>query len=99
MFSFTVLVSNPVALIVAVALLETDHVPPGIWCVYCVVLFPQIVAAPAISIFAVALPTILEEVPVLVKLVKVPFDVLFALLVRVEIEVFVPPATPSLKSK
>ena len=57
------------------------------------------VAAPTISIFAVALPTKLEEVPDLVKLVKVPFKVLFTLLVTEVIEVLVTPATPSLKSK
>ena len=99
MFSFTVLVSNPVALIVAVAPLDTDQVPPATGCVYWEVLLAQKVAAPVSAIFEVVFPTILEEVPVLVKLVKVPFDALFALLVRVEMEVFVPPATPSLKSK
>ena len=97
--SLEVQVNNPVLLTVAVAPLDTDQVPPATGCVYCEVLLPQMVAAPVISILAVELPTKLEVVPVLVKLVKVPIKAIFDLLLMVEMDVFVPPATPSLKSK
>ena len=94
MFSFARLVNKPVAETVALAPFETDQVPPEIIWLYWAVVLAQMVAGPVTSKLEIVLPTKLEEVPDLVKLVNVPFNALFALFVTVVIEVLFPPATP-----
>ena len=96
-FSAPNVVNKPAVLILAAAPLETDQVPPGIRCVYCEVAFPQMVDEPLISIVE-TLFTKLDAVPVLAKLVKLPFEALFTAFITVFIEALFPPAIPWLKS-
>ena len=73
---------------------DTDHVPPEIGCVNCDVLLAHTVSKPAIAKFVMLLPTKLEVVPILAKLVNVPFEALLTVLIILFIDVLFPAGTP-----
>ena len=81
-------------LTVAAAPLETDQVPPETKCVYCDVALAHKFDAPLIEIFAVVFPIKLDVVPVLVKLVKVPFEALLTVLTILVMAVLLPDGVP-----
>ena len=85
-------------LTVAAAPLETDQVPPATIWVNCDVALAHKFDAPLIEIFAVVFPIKFDVVPVLVKLVKVPFEALFTVFTTAVTDALLPPAIPWLKS-